>query len=83
MNPILVERQGPIAVVKLNRPDKYNAMSIEMFDSLINASEELATDSTVRAIVMTGEGKVFCSGMDVANFNPDSPITVNLSLIHI
>ena len=77
MNPILVERQGPIAVVKLNRPDKYNAMSIEMFDSLINASEELATDSTVRAIVMTGEGKVFCSGMDVANFNPDSPITVN------
>jgi enoyl-CoA hydratase/carnithine racemase len=69
------EQKGAVAIVTLNRPDKYNAMSLEMFDQLIVTSEKIAKDRTVRAVVLTGEGKVFCSGMDIANFNPDSDLT--------
>ena len=70
------ELKGVVAIVTLNRPDKYNAMSIQMFDELIAISAKIAADPKVRAVVITGEGKVFCSGMDTANFNPDSAITV-------
>ncbi len=69
------EQKGPVAIVTLNRPDKYNAMSIEMFDQLIATSEKISKDKTVRSVVLTGEGKVFCSGMDISNFNPESDLT--------
>ena len=71
---IKYEQKGAVAIVTLNRPDKYNAMSIEMFDQLIETSEKIVRDKSVRAVVLTGEGKVFCSGMDIANFNPNSEL---------
>ncbi|CCD88944.1 putative Enoyl-CoA hydratase/isomerase [Bradyrhizobium sp. ORS 285] len=55
-----------IATVTLNRPDKRNAMSDEMRSSLIEVLEEIAADKSVRALVLTGAGKGFCAGGDVA-----------------
>ena len=50
------------------RADKHNALDQAMFDGLMNAAEQLAGDVSVRAVVLHGEGKSFCSGLDVASF---------------
>lgn len=61
-----VHVQSGIATVALNRPDKRNAMNDEMRSELILALEQLAADKNVRALVLTGNGKGFCAGGDVA-----------------
>jgi enoyl-CoA hydratase/carnithine racemase len=50
------------------RTDKHNALDHAMFEGLINAAEKVAGDTSVRAVVLHGEGKSFCSGLDVASF---------------
>lgn len=50
------------------RTDKHNALDHAMFEGLTNAAAQLADDSAVRAVVLHGEGKSFCSGLDVASF---------------
>jgi enoyl-CoA hydratase/carnithine racemase len=59
---------GGIATVTMVRGDKHNALDQAMFDGLMNAAEQLAGDASVRAVVLHGEGKSFCSGLDVASF---------------
>lgn len=59
---------GGVATVTMVRADKHNALDQAMFDGLTNAAEQLACDTTVRAVVLHGEGKSFCSGLDVASF---------------
>ena len=55
-----------IATITFNRPDKRNAMSDDMRSEFIHALESVAADKTVRALVLTGAGKGFCAGGDVA-----------------
>lgn len=50
------------------RTDKHNALDQPMFEGLIDAAEKVASDSSVRAVVLHGEGKSFCSGLDIASF---------------
>jgi enoyl-CoA hydratase/carnithine racemase len=50
------------------RADKHNALDLAMFEGLRNAAAQLAQDASVRAVVLHGEGKSFCSGLDVASF---------------
>ena len=50
------------------RSDKHNALDRSMFEGLVNAAEQVAGDASVRAVVLHGEGKSFCSGLDVASF---------------
>ncbi len=57
-----------IAEVRLNRPDKMNALDPGMFDGLLAAVEQLAGDRTLRAVVLHGEGRAFCAGLDMASF---------------
>ncbi len=57
-----------VATVTMVRADKHNALDQAMFDGLVNAAEQLADDTSVRAVVLHGEGKSFCSGLDVASF---------------
>jgi 2-(1,2-epoxy-1,2-dihydrophenyl)acetyl-CoA isomerase len=64
--PLLVERQGPLLVVTLNRPDRMNALNDDMRVGLREVVEGLARDGSVRAMVLTGEGRGFCSGADLA-----------------
>ncbi len=58
-------------MVKLNRPDKRNAIDLEMFRELIAAAEQLNSDRAVRAIVLHGEGASFCAGIDISVFQGD------------
>jgi len=65
---VRVEREGGVARVTLNRPDKRNGLDLAMFEGLIAAGEALAEDRSVRAVVLSGEGKAFCAGLDFASF---------------
>jgi len=60
--PVLVERDGAVATVTLNRPDSYNALSLELKEALVAALETVAEDADVRAVVLTGAGRAFCVG---------------------
>jgi enoyl-CoA hydratase/carnithine racemase len=70
MNPerLRVEVSGGVADVRLVRADKHNALDWEMFASLDEASDELAARGDVRAVVLSGEGPSFCSGLDFPSF---------------
>lgn len=57
-----------VADVRFNRPDKYNALSFDMIKAMAGAINRLARESGVRAVVVSGEGKGFCAGLDVENF---------------
>jgi len=57
-----------VATVTMVRSDKHNALDQAMFEALVKAAEQLAGDASVRAVVLHGEGKSFCSGLDVASF---------------
>jgi enoyl-CoA hydratase/carnithine racemase len=57
-----------VADVRLNRPEKRNALDGAMFQALIDVGEELARDTRVRAVVLSGEGASFCAGLDLATF---------------
>ncbi len=61
----ITHAQG-VATIALNRPDKRNAMNDEMRSQLIEALEATAADKAVRALVITGNGKGFCAGGDIA-----------------
>src|SRR6201997_5595130 len=50
------------------RADKHNALDQAMFEGLMDAAEQLARDTSVRAVVLHGDGKSFCSGLDIASF---------------
>jgi enoyl-CoA hydratase/carnithine racemase len=62
---VLVERDGPVAHVKLNRAEKRNGLDLPMFEGIVAAGREIAEDRTVRAVVLSGEGPSFCAGLDV------------------
>jgi methylglutaconyl-CoA hydratase len=64
--PVLVAREGAVGVVTLNRPDKRNALDSPTIDGLRLAFAELDGEDDVRAIVLTGAGKDFCAGADLA-----------------
>ncbi|HEY1592451.1 MAG TPA: enoyl-CoA hydratase/isomerase family protein [Solirubrobacteraceae bacterium] len=68
---VLIERDGPAALVTLNRPEKRNALSIELRLALAEALELLAAAPEVAAIGLTGAGTAFCAGMDVTQFGGD------------
>lgn len=62
---VLIERHDGIATVTLNRPEKLNALNEEMYAQLTDGFDALAADDTVRAVIVTGTGRGFCSGSDV------------------
>lgn len=57
-----------VAQVRLNRPDKLNALDPAMFDAIIEAGEGLRSMKGLRAVVLAGEGRAFCAGLDLASF---------------
>lgn len=54
-----------VAHVRLNRPDKMNALDPAMFEAIIEAGSKLAKRSDVHAVVLSGEGRAFCAGLDL------------------
>lgn len=57
-----------VADVRLVRTDKMNALDDAMFAGLLEAGEKLKADKSVRAVVLSGEGRAFCAGLDMSNF---------------
>lgn len=66
---ILVTRDGPVAGIILNRPAVGNALDIPMARSLMEAVIRVEEDDGVRCVLLTGEGRLFCAGGDVAAFS--------------
>jgi enoyl-CoA hydratase len=62
---VLLEREEPIAVVRLNRPEALNALSNQLMSELVGALENLDDDEAVRCIVVAGDKKAFASGADI------------------
>lgn len=65
---VSVTMDGGVADVRLTRADKMNALDGAMFDALIAAGEELKTRKGLRAVVLSGEGRAFCAGLDMGSF---------------
>jgi len=63
---VLVEAEGPILVVTINRPEKRNAANSEVLCRLYDAWVRLDTDDDIRVAILTGKGNTFCAGMDLA-----------------
>src|ERR1700688_1422862 len=57
-----------IADVRLVRADKMNALDAAMFDALVATSDRLAHEKGLRAVVLSGEGRAFCAGLDTGRF---------------
>ena len=66
MSLVVVERDAPIAVVRLNRPEARNALSDALMDELVAALTELDADGEVRCIVLAGDERAFAAGADIA-----------------
>ena len=65
--PVLIEeRVGPVAILRMNRPERLNALNVELGRALVDALRRLGADSSVRVVLLTGTGRAFCSGGDLA-----------------
>src|SRR5207248_5576329 len=74
MTLVVVERDPPIAVVLLNRPQQLNALSDELMDELVGALQELDRDDAVRCIVLGGSERAFAAGADIGELAQASAI---------
>ncbi len=63
---VIVEKDGPVLVVTLNRPEKRNAVNCEVMCRLYDAWNELDRDDELRVAILTGKGNTFCAGMDLS-----------------
>ncbi len=66
---IKTETIGSVLKITLNRPDKFNSLNSKMVDQLKAALDKAASDKTIRAVYLTGEGKAFCAGQDLSDIN--------------
>ena len=73
---VLVEREEPVAIALLNRPDQLNALSGELMDQLVAALQELDEDEAIRCIVLGGSERVFAAGADIAELAEGTPIAL-------
>jgi enoyl-CoA hydratase len=76
---VLVERDAPIAVVRLNRPEQLNALSDELMEALVSALQELDADDAVRCIVLGGSERAFAAGADIGELARTTAIELYLS----
>ena len=71
---VRVEREAPVAVVLLNRPDQLNALSDELMEELVDTLRELDRDDEIRAIVIGGDERAFAAGADIGELAQASAI---------
>jgi 2-(1,2-epoxy-1,2-dihydrophenyl)acetyl-CoA isomerase len=64
---LIVDKKDGIATVMLNRPDRLNALSLELMSELLKALDEIDQDAAMRCLLITGAGRGFCSGADLAS----------------
>jgi enoyl-CoA hydratase len=71
---VLVEREEPIAVVLLNRPEQLNALSDELMDELVATLTELDDDERIRCLVLGGSERAFAAGADISELATSTPV---------
>ena len=64
---IIVEKADNIATVTINRPEKHNAMDMQFFSEFGSCIDQMCHNSQVRAVILTGAGRSFCSGIDLVS----------------
>jgi enoyl-CoA hydratase/carnithine racemase len=62
---IQISREGPVAIVTLNRPERRNALSLELMLDLMAALDDIGRNCEIRAVILAAAGNVFCSGHDL------------------
>lgn len=62
---IEISHQGAVGIIKLNRPEQFNCLSIELHESLYEAIEAFEFDTTIRSVLIAANGKNFCTGADL------------------
>jgi enoyl-CoA hydratase/carnithine racemase len=67
---VLLEKRGPVAWLTLNRPDKLNALDLESVELIAAFTADVNADPQVRALIVTGAGRAFCAGGDLAAIRP-------------
>ena len=72
--PLIMERRGKVALLTMNRPTSLNALNEGLRDSIISACEELKNDDSVWAVVLTGAGRGFSSGVDLGAARPEGEV---------
>ncbi|MGQ9723596.1 MAG: enoyl-CoA hydratase/isomerase family protein [Candidatus Jordarchaeum sp.] len=63
---IIYEKKNGVGKITLNRPEKLNAMNFQMVDDLVGVLDDISNDDEVRAVIITGAGRAFCSGAELA-----------------
>tara|TARA_B100001778_G_C18602254_1_gene637829 strand:+ start:2005 stop:2787 length:783 start_codon:yes stop_codon:yes gene_type:complete len=69
---VLFEVNEGVALITLNRPDRYNAVNQDLVDGISESLDKVKNDDSIRAIVMTGAGKGFCAGADMMVFGEEA-----------
>jgi 2-(1,2-epoxy-1,2-dihydrophenyl)acetyl-CoA isomerase len=80
MAVIEVRRSGSVGTVVLNRPERMNALIVEMREGIANAFDEFATDDEIRAIILTAAGPAFCASGDVSKMGAFTPASAKKRL---
>lgn len=75
-----VEVDGPVATLILDRPSALNALTVPMKRALLAALEEIAADRSVRAVILTGAGRAFCAGQDLAERDDPAAAPLDIEL---
>jgi len=71
MDTIVLERDGPVATLTLNRPESLNVLDFAMVDGLVAATARIASDDSLRVVIVRGAGKHFMAGGDIRSFAAD------------
>ncbi len=80
MDQVLYQREGAVEVITLNRPESKNAFSFDMIKELGDHFQRLTLDDDVRAVIITGTGKGFCTGADLTGPGNRSDITMPVGM---
>ncbi len=63
---VILKKEGHIATITMNRPEMMNALNTQMLQEMVAAIDEIARNDDVRVVVLTGAGRIFCSGADIS-----------------
>ncbi|MFQ5538492.1 MAG: enoyl-CoA hydratase/isomerase family protein [Gemmatimonadota bacterium] len=63
--PLLISREGPLLTLTLNRPDRLNAVSLPLYERLLEELSAAEDDASLRCVILTGAGRAFCAGADL------------------
>ncbi len=82
MNQVVTQQNSSILEIALNRPEKKNALTLQMYTKLTQVLQDAALDDNIQVVLLRGEGNAFCAGNDIADFvnAVDNPDTFNIIL---